>query len=564
MNFKNEIAKILVGVTNLEFNDIVDSIEVPQNSEMGDFAFPCFKLSKEMKKAPNMIASELAEKIKPNEFIEKIEPVSGYLNFYVNKEFLANVTLKMVIEVGESYGKNEIGKGKTVVIDYSSPNIAKPFHIGHLRATVIGNALYNIYKMQGYNVIGINHLGDWGTQFGKLMVAYKKYSSQEALDKGGIKELVRIYVKFHELAEQDESLNDEARNYLLKMQQGDKDALDLWRYFYDISMIEFNAVYDRLGTKFDYTTGESFYNEMMWPIVEELEAKNLLVESDGAKIVDLEEAKMPPCLILRSDGGTLYPTRDISAAKYRKETFNFDKCLYVTGLEQNLHFAQWFKVIEFMGYDWAKDLTHIPFGMVSLKEGKLSTRAGNVIYMNDLFNEAVEKTRAIIEEKNPDLENKDEVAEAVGLGAVIFNDLYNNRIKDVVFSWERMLSFEGETAPYVQYTHARATSILNKAGNVDFNNIDYSILTDPATNEIIKLLYNYSEKIAEAANKNEPFVITRYLVSLAQAFNKFYHDNPIITEAENVKNARLVVVNSVKNILKSGLALIGIKAPNKM
>ena len=563
MNFKHEIATILKQVVDTPLNEILDSIEVPANSLMGDFAYPCFRLSKIMKKAPNVIATEFFEKIEKPLFIERIEPVSGYINFYINKEFMAQTTLKIVLEKGEDFGKSEVGKDKTIVIDYSSPNIAKPFHIGHLRATVIGNALYNIYKMQGYNVVGVNHLGDWGTQFGKLMVAYKKYSSQEEVEKNGIKELVRIYVKFHEEANENEALNDEARNYLLKMQEGDEEALLLWRYFYDISMIEFNAVYDRLGIKFDYNTGESFYNEMMWPVVEELKEKNLLVESDGAKVVDLEVANMPPCLILRSDGGTLYPTRDISAAKYRKETFNFDKCLYVTGLEQNLHFAQWFKVIEYMGYDWAKDLIHIPFGMVSLKEGKLSTRAGNVIYMEDLFNEAISKTRAIIEEKNPELENKDEVAEQVGLGAIIFNDLYNNRIKDVVFSWERMLSFEGETAPYVQYTHARATSVLNKAGKLDFD-VDYSILTDLASNEVVKLLYIYPEKIAEAANKNEPFVITRYLVNLAQAFNKFYHDNPVLNESLEVKNARLLIVYAVKNILKSGLMLIGIKAPDQM
>lgn len=565
MDFKEQIALLISSVTDLKKDEILNLIEIP-NSDMGDFAFPCFKLAKTMKKAPNIIASELAEKIEKKEFIDNIQVVNAYINFYVSKSIYVEKVLTNVLNEKDNFGNSNMGKDKTVIIDYSSPNIAKPFHIGHLRSTVIGNSLYKIYKKLGYNVVGINHLGDWGTQFGKLIVAYKKWGNKELVEKDDIKELSKIYVKFHEESEKDKSLEDEARLWLVKMQEGDKEALDLWKWFCDISMKEFERVYKMLNIFFDSYAGESFYNDKMQPVVDELFEKDILVESEGAKIVDLEPYNMPPCLILRSDGGTLYPTRDIAAAFYRKKEYNFEKCLYITALDQNLHFAQWFKVIELMGYDWAKDLVHIPFGLVSLNDGKLSTRKGHVVLMEDILNHAIEKTKNIIEEKNPNLENKEKIAKDVGIGAVIFNDLFNSRVKNVVFDLERMLNFQGETGPYVQYTHARACSILEKE---EFNedllkNIDYSLICDEYSFELVKTLSQYPDKIVDASNKYEPFIITRHLVNVCQAFNKFYDENNIKNSEADLKNARLALVYATKTIIANGLYLLGINAPEKM
>lgn len=565
MDFKEQIALLISSVTDLEKDEILNLIEIP-NSDMGDFAFPCFKLAKTMKKAPNIIASELAEKIEKKEFIDNIQVVNAYINFYVSKSIYVEKVLTNVLNEKDNFGNSNMGKDKTVIIDYSSPNIAKPFHIGHLRSTVIGNSLYKIYKKLGYNVVGINHLGDWGTQFGKLIVAYKKWGNKELVEKDDIKELSKIYVKFHEESEKDKSLEDEARLWLVKMQEGDKEALDLWKWFCDISMKEFERVYKMLNISFDSYAGESFYNDKMQPVVDELFEKDILVESEGAKIVDLEPYNMPPCLILRSDGGTLYPTRDIAAAFYRKKEYNFEKCLYITALDQNLHFAQWFKVIELMGYDWAKDLVHIPFGLVSLNDGKLSTRKGHVVLMEDILNHAIEKTKNIIEEKNPNLENKEKIAKDVGIGAVIFNDLFNSRVKNVVFDLERMLNFQGETGPYVQYTHARACSILEKE---EFNedllkNIDYNLICDKYSFELVKTLSQYPDKIVDASNKYEPFIITRHLVNVCQAFNKFYDENNIKNSETDLKNARLTLVYATKTIIANGLYLLGINAPEKM
>lgn len=565
MDFKEKIVDLIKNVIDLDKEEILNSIEIP-NYDMGDFAFPCFKLAKTMKKAPNIIAIEVAEKIERKSFISDIKVVNAYINFYVDKTVFVEKILKNVIEEKENFADSKMGEGKTVVIDYSSPNIAKPFHIGHLRSTVIGNSLYKIYKKLGYDVVGINHLGDWGTQFGKLIVAYKNWGDKELVEKNDIKELSKIYVKFHEESEKNPALEDEARLWLVKMQEGDKEALELWKWFCDISMKEFERVYKMLNISFDSYAGESFYNDKMQAIVDELFEKNILVESEGAKIVDLEKYNMPPCLILRSDGGTLYPTRDISAAFYRKKEYNFEKCLYITALDQNLHFAQWFKVIELMGYDWAKDLVHIPFGLVSLNDGKLSTRRGHVVLMEDILNSAIEKTKNIIEEKNPNLENKEKVAKDVGIGAVIFNDLFNSRVKNVVFDLERMLNFQGETGPYVQYTHARACSILEKE-NFDENmlaNIDFSLISDEYSFEIVKLLSQYQDKIIDASNKYEPFIITRHLVNICQAFNKFYDENNIKNSEEKLKNARLSIVYATKMVIANGLYLLGINAPEKM
>lgn len=567
MDLKLEIANSIAAVCGVAADEIAAAIEVPANSDMGDYAYPCFKLAKVLRKAPPLIAQEIGEKLQLPVGISEMKIVGAYINFFTDKPYYAKQVLQTVLEQGAAYGKSEKGTGKTIVIDYSSPNIAKPFHVGHLRSTVIGNALYQIHHALGYRCVGINHLGDWGTQFGKLIVAYKKWGSQEAVEKDGIQELMRIYVKFHDEAEHEPALEDEARLWFVKMQDGDTEALTLWKWFYDISIREFERVYDMLGVKFDAYTGESFYNDKMAAVVEELEQKGLLVESEGAKIVDLSDENMPPCLIIRKDGGTLYATRDITAALYRKKTYDFDKCLYLTALDQNLHFAQWFAVIHKMGYDWYRDLIHVPFGLVSLESGKLSTRHGNVVLMEELLQQAIAETQKIIEEKNPSLPDKETVAKKVGIGAVIFNDLYNTRIKDVVFSWERMLNFDGETGPYVQYTHARACSILKKVPDCkaeDFQSISFDKLDDDATLQVCKLLEAFPSKIEDAAAKLEPYVLTRHLVAIAQAFNKFYHDNPILNSADDVRPARLAVVWAVKTVLSSGLALLGIASPEQM
>lgn len=564
MDFVTCIAEAIAKVADLDINEIKSSIEIPKPG-MGDYAFPCFKLAKILRKAPPIIAKDIAEKIVKPDFISEIKVVNAYINFYVDKTIFVESVLEDVIKKEKKYINSDIGNGKTIVIDYSSPNIAKPFHIGHLRSTAIGNSLYKIYKALGYNVIGINHLGDWGTQFGKLIVAYKMWGNKEAVERDDIKELSRIYVKFHDEAEKNPNLNDKARSWLVKMQEGDKEALSLWKWFCEISMKEFNRIYDRLGIKFDSYAGESFYNDKMQAVVDEIKEKKLLTESQGAQIVDLEEYKMPPCLILRSDGGTLYPTRDISAAIYRKNTYNFDKCIYVTALDQNLHFAQWFKVIELMGYDWAKNLVHTPFGLVSLGDGKLSTRKGHVVLMEDILNMSVEKTKNIIEEKNPNLESKDKIAEEVGIGAIVFDDLYNSRIKNVVFDFDKMLNFDGETGPYAQYTHARACSIIKKAGidKIDYN-VDYSLLSDEASFNVCKMINEFPEKVIEAADKNEPYIVARQIIEICKAFNKFYNENNIMNSKEDVKKARISIVFAVKTILHSGLDLLGVKAPEQM
>ena len=565
MDFVKGIAQAIAQAAELEVSDIETAVEIPDDTKMGDYAFPCFRLAKTLRKAPPLIAQDIVSKLVKPDFVSDIQVVGAYINFYVDKSvYVKNILTKVLEEKGD-YVNSELVKGKTVVLDYSSANIAKPFHIGHLRSTAIGNALYNIYKTLGYKCVGINHLGDWGTQFGKLIVAYKKWGNKEAVEKDDIKELSRIYVKFHQEADKDPSLNDEARAWLVKMQEGDKEALDLWKWFCDISMLEFNRIYKRLGVSFDSYAGESFYNDKMAAVVEEIKEKNLLTESQGAQIVDLEKYNMPPCLILRSDGGTLYPTRDISAAIYRKETYDFDKCIYITALDQNLHFAQWFKVIDLMGYEWAKDLVHVPFGLVSLGDGKLSTRQGHVVPMEDILNQSVEKTRGIIESKNPNLENKEAVAEEVGIGAIIFDDLYNSRIKNVVFDLEKMLSFEGETGPYAQYTHARACSILRKAG-VDSieGSVDTTLLTDEASVNVCKALDEFPAKFVDAAEKNEPYIITRHIIEICKAFNKFYNENNIMNSEGELKKARLAVVMAVRDAIQKGLETIGLKAPEQM
>ncbi|MBR6402914.1 MAG: arginine--tRNA ligase [Eubacterium sp.] len=567
---KEKIAGLLKDkVTDMELEDIINLIEQPPKPELGDFAFPCFRLAKVMRKAPQMIAQEICDSIEKPDYLEKIVTEGAYVNFFTNKTFFAKDVITSALD--DNFGSSDEGKGQTICIDYSSPNVAKNFHVGHLRTTVIGNSLYKIFSKLGYNVERINHLGDWGTQFGKLIVAYKNWGSEEAVKEKGIEELMRIYVLFHEEAEKNPELEDEARAWFHKMETGDEEALKIWEWFIDISLEEFKRIYKLMGMDFDHFTGESFYRNMTDDVVKTLTDHNLLTDSEGAKIVDLSEYDMAPCLVVKNDGSSIYATRDLAAIMYRKKTYNFTKCLYVTGQEQKLHFAQVFKVIELLGNDWAKDgLVHIPYGLVSLGGEKLSTRGGNVIYAEDILKEAINKIREIIEEKNPDLsaQEKDEAARIVGVGAVIFNDLYNQRIKDVSFKWEHITSFEGETGPYVQYTYARCSSILRNIPDyenaINSSDLDYSVLTDAASVDLLKEISRFGAVITDASEKFEPSVVARYAVDLAQAFNRFYTDNRIAVDEENVRNARCAVTYITRRVLKDSLDLLGIGCVERM
>ena len=560
---KNQIVNLLSqNIEVLTSEEISQLIEIPPKPEMGDFAFPCFRLAKSYHKAPPMIAQDLKESIGDQAFLSEIKVVGGYLNFYVDKAQYAQQIIDKYNNATD-YGCSDQGKDKTICIDYSSPNVAKNFHVGHLRTTIIGNSLYKIFSKLGYKVVRINHLGDWGTQFGKLIVAYKKWGSREAVEEKGIEELMDIYVKFHEEAEKDDSLNDEARAWFLKMEQGNEEALEIWQWFRDISLKEFMRVYNILGMEFDSFAGESFYRDKTADVIKRLTDDGLLKESQGAMIVPLDEYDMPPCIVAKKDGSSIYATRDLAAILYRKATYNFDRCLYVTGLEQKLHFAQVFKVIELMGNDYAKNLVHIPYGLVSLKSGKISSRKGNVIFAEDLLRESINKTTSIIEEKNPDIPDKEEVAKQVGIGAIIFNDLYNQRIKDVIFDWNKLLNFDGETGPYVQYTYARASSVLKKIGEVP-DTIDYTLLTDEASIGLLKEIERYPQVIKDAAERYEPSVIARYSIDLAHAFNKFYHECQINVEDETTKYTRTNVVKIARYIIKDALSLLGIQCPEQM
>lgn len=562
---KAQIVELLnKAIPDLTVDEISSLIEIPPKPELGDFAFPCFRLAKTMHKAPQMIASDIKESIGKVDFIDEIKVVGAYLNFFINKNIFVKTILDSAIK--EDFGASKEGEGKTICIDYSSPNVAKNFHIGHLRTTIIGNSLYKIYSKLGYHVERINHLGDWGTQFGKLIVAYKKWGSEEEIKSKGIEELMRLYVKFHQEADKDDSLNDEARAWFVKMEQNDEEALKIWKWFVDISLVEFKRTYKLLGVDFDHFMGESFYRNMTPDVLKKLTDADLLTESQGAKVVDLSEYDMPPALILKNDGSSIYATRDIAAIFYRKNTYNFEKCLYVTGQEQKLHFKQVFKVIELLGNEWAKNgLVHIPYGLVSLGGEKLSTRDGNVIYAEDILLEAISKVKEIIIEKNPNLENKDEVAEKVGVGAVIFNDLYNQRIKDVSFKWANLLNFEGETGPYVQYTYARCSSILRKLPDFKLTSeIDYSVLNDETSIALLKEMSRFPAVVKDAANRYEPSAIARFAVDLAQAFNAFYTQNRINVEEDNIRNARCTLVVIARRILKDALDLLGISVVEQM
>lgn len=565
MDYKKHIAEKLASC-GIDKEEIEAAIAVPPDNKMGDYALPCFKFAKVMRKSPVAIAEELKNTFATDDAISEVEAVNGYLNFRVNRNALVKETLEKIAEQGEAFGSSDMGNGKTICIDYSSVNIAKPFHIGHLSTTVIGGALYRIFKFLGYNAVGINHLGDYGTQFGKLIYAYKHWGSEEAVKEGGVKELTRLYVRYHKESENDPSMDDEARSYFKLIENGDEECVKLFNLFKEITLKEVEKIYDELDIKFDSYAGESFYNDKMQPVIDELTEKGLLVESEGAKIVDLEKYGMPPCIILRSDGASLYATRDLAAACYRKEHYDFDKCLYVVAYQQNLHFKQIFKVLELMGKPWAKDLVHVAYGMVSLLDDNgnqvaMSTRNGTVVLLEDVLKKCHEKCLEIIEQKNPDLEDKENVARQVGTGAVIFGALSNSKIKDIAFSYSKILNFDGETGPYVQYTAARIKSVLRKGGAIGKYEIK-NVNEDEY--QLIALLSTFPDVVKAAAERLEPFFVTRYAIDVASAFNKFYFDCKIIGDDANETNFRLAISSATLTVLSSALTLLGIKVPERM
>ncbi len=571
ISIKDEIAKILDDkITGLSYEEILDIIEIPADPKMGDYAFPCFRLAKQFKKAPQMIAEEIKGDIESADIFEKTENVNAYINMFISKEYFIKNVLSEVAKKQEKYGSSDIGAGKKVIVEYSSPNIAKPFHIGHIRSTVIGNSIYKIQEFLGYDTVRINHLGDYGTQFGKMIVAYRKWGNEEDVVKEPIKTLLSYYVKFHDEAEKNPELEDEARKTFVKLENGEPEETELWKWFREESLKEFTRVYEMLGIEFDSYAGESFYSDKMDRVVKELEDRNLLKDSNGAKIVDLEEYGLTPALIKKSDGSTLYITRDIAAAIYRKEHYDFYKNIYVVASQQNLHFQQWFKVVELMGYEWAKDCVHIPFGLVSLEDGTMSTRSGRVVFLEDVLKRAVLKTREVILERGVNTDIADDISKKVGIGAVIFQELSNNRIKDYTFSWEKVLNFEGETGPYVQYTHARAASILRNSEKEfdtalkEIDDTDFSYLTGEASYMLAKLIYGFPDVVKESGERYEPSIITRYIVDVAQMFNRFYHDEHILVDDEKERKAKLLLVFAAMETIRNGLGLLGIEAPDRM
>ena len=566
-DFKQIIAKQISKTIDINEEELESYIETPKDSKNGDYAFPCFRLAKELRKAPPAIANEIKEKIEAVEEIEKIEVAGGYLNFFINKSILTKEVLEEISKA-EQYGKSEIGKEKNIVIDYSAPNIAKPFHIGHLRSTVIGGALYNIYKYLGYNVTGVNHLGDYGTQFGKLIEGYKMWGKEYDIEKDPINELTKIYIRINEACKNDEQILENCRNNFKKLEDGDSYCVEIWKKFRKLSLQEFQKVYDLLGSKFDSWNGESFYSDKMPEVIEILEKTGKLIESQGAKIIDLEDKGInTPCIIEKSNGSTTYATRDLAAILYRARTYDFDKALYVTSYEQVLHFKQVFEVAKLLGLDekYTKGLEHVSFGMVLLPEGKMSTREGNIIKLEDLLNEAISRAQEIIEQKNPELENKEEVAKKVGIGAVIFNDMSASRIKDEVFDWNTILNFQGETGPYVQYTYVRTKSVLEKAGYLPkIEEVKVENLADEYSLAILKLIYNFEYVLIQVTDKNEPSILARYLIDLAKAYSSFYNENKIIVEDKDIQNARIYLTYAVSEVLKQGANLLGIQMPEKM
>lgn len=567
INFKKIIAEKIAKAVDLEPKEIQEYLEIPPNPEMGDYAFPCFRLAKTLKKSPPEIATEIKEKIEFGAEIADIKNAGGYLNFYVDKMLLVKTVLTEIDEKQEKYGSSTIGNGQTILVEYSSPNIAKPFHIGHLRNTIIGSSLYKIYQFLGYHVIGINHLGDYGTQFAKLIEGYKRWGNEYDLDENPIEALTQIYVRISDLCKEDEKVLEICRENFKKLENGDSYCLDLWTKFRELSLKEFQKIYDLLDVSFDSWNGESFYIDQIPEMEKRLEKAGVITESEGAQIVDLEEQNLGVCMIRKADGTTIYATRDLAAILYRAQEYDFDKCLYVVAYEQNLHFKQIFEVAKFLGIPekCVNGLEHVRYGMTRLSTGKMSTREGTAVKVDDLLKESISRVKKIMEEKNPEMENKEQEAQKIGIGAVIFSNLYNNIIKDQVFDWETALNFNGETGPYVQYIYVRTNSVLEKAEVVpDLKKVDFELLTDPESMKVISVLYQFEDILKAVVNKNEPSILARYLIDLSQSYSNFYNENKIISEDEKLTEARLCLNKSVGIVLKIGAKLLGMKMPNKM
>jgi len=579
LDIKKEISEqIAKTIENVKSKEIYTYIEVPKDTKNGDYAFPCFRLAKTLRKSPPEIANQIKEKLEENgisnsEIIKKVEIAGGYLNFYISSKIFTKEVLEQISN-NEKFGiepEDDKNKEKNIVIDYSAPNIAKPFHIGHLRSTVIGAALYNIYKYLGYNVTGINHLGDYGTQFGKLIEGYKRWGKEYDIESDPINELTKIYIRINTACKEDEQILQACRDNFKKLEDGDSYCVEIWKKFRELSLKEFQRVYNLLGSTFDSWNGEAFYSDKMQEVIEILEKSGKLKESQGAKIVELEEQGInTPCIIVKSNGSSTYATRDLAAILYRARNYNFDKALYVTSYEQVLHFKQVFATAKYLGLDekYIKGLEHVSFGMVLLPTGKMSTREGNIVKLEELLNEAIERAKEIIEQKNPELENKEEVAKKVGIGAIIFNDLSNSRVKDEVFDWNNILNFQGETGPYIQYTYVRTKSVLKKAGikidNIPFDMVNFDSLEDTYSQNIIKLLYDFHNILVQVTEKNEPSILSRYLIELAKAYSVFYNENRIMVEDVNIKNSRIYLTFAVGKVLKIGANLLGIEMPEKM
>ena len=567
LNFKNLISKNIAKAIELNAKEIEEYIETPPNNQMGDYAFPCFKLAKTLKKAPQVIAEEIQKKIQLDENISKMDVASGYLNFFVNKEILAKEVLTAISKDRDKFGSSDEGNGKTVLVEYSSPNIAKPFHIGHLRTTIIGASLYNIYKFLGYNAVGINHLGDYGTQFGKLIEGYKRWGQEYNIDENPIEELMKIYVRINDLCKEDESVLESCRENFKLLENGDKYCVDLWKKFRELSLQEFSRIYDLLGVKFDSIKGEASYADSWEEVVEILDKAGVLKESEGAKIVDLESQGKGVCMITKSNGSTIYATRDLAAIRYRAKTYDFDKCLYVVAYEQALHFKQIFEVAKYLDIPekCQKGLEHVQYGMVRLSTGKMSTREGNVVKVEDLLKESISRVEKIINEKDQNMENKEEQAKKIGIGAIIFNNLCTTIIKDQVFDWAQVLNFNGETGPYIQYIYVRTKSVLEKAGYIPtFENVDVSKLMDNESLEVLKNLYRFKEILEQVTSKNEPSILARYLITLSQSYSNFYNENKIISNDKAIQDARIYLSYAVGEVLKTGASLLGIEMPTRM
>ena len=567
IDFKEQISKSIEKVINVDYTELETFIEEPKDQENGDYAFPCFRLAKELRKAPQMIALEISQNIEiDNKYVEKIDVVGGYLNFYINKDTLAEEVVKEIEEKDE-YGRSKIGNGKTILLDYSSPNIAKPFHIGHLRTTLIGNSLYKIYKYLGYNTVGINHLGDYGTQFGKMIEAYKLWKNEYNLEEDPINKMMDMYVRINALCKEDEKVLENCRNNFKLLEEGEEYYTNLWKKFKDLSLIEFDKIYDLLNVKFDLIEGEAFFADKTENVVKELEEKGKVTESEGAKIVNLEDQGIEtPAIVKKSDGSSIYASRDLAAIMYRAKKYDYDKCLYVVGYEQNLYFKQVFAVAKYLVDEkYYRGLIHVSYGLVQLPTGKMSTRLGNVVKIEDLINETIEKAKEIIVSKNPELNDKDEVAKKVGLAAIIFNTLSTVTNKDQIFDWNTALNFQGETGPYIQYTYVRTQSVLEKVGDIPkYNEFNTKALIDNYSQNILKLIYKFEDILKQVVDKNEPSILSRYLIDLSKSYSSFYNENKIIVEDENVRKARVFITYATGKVLKLGSSLLGIEMPNKM